>query len=64
MISSTRYIAAALPIKPILEVFSRRCGVSDMTDAGIAIINFLFKGCGASHRLSLSAFSLKVTNGI
>jgi hypothetical protein len=40
MISSTLKIAAALPIKPIFEVFSRKCGVSEITDAGIAIANF------------------------
>lgn len=40
MISSTLKIAAALPIKPIFEVFSRKCGVSETTDAGIAMHNF------------------------
>jgi hypothetical protein len=33
-------MAAALPIKPIFEVFSRKCGVSETTDAGIAIAMF------------------------
>jgi hypothetical protein len=42
MISSTLKIAAALPIKPIFEVFSRKCGVSEITDAGIAIASFFF----------------------
>lgn len=41
MISSTLKIAAALPIKPIFEVFSRKCGVSETTEAGIAIQSFL-----------------------
>jgi hypothetical protein len=50
MISSTLKIAAALPIKPIFEVFSRKCGVSEITDAGIAIVSFflsmaLFASC-------------------
>jgi hypothetical protein len=39
MISLTRKIAAARPIWPILAVFSRRCGVSAMTEAGMAIAN-------------------------
>jgi hypothetical protein len=43
-ISSIRKMAAALPMKPILEVFSRRCGVSETTEAGMAIeIFFLLK---------------------
>ena len=33
-------MAAARPIKPIFEVFSRRCGVSEIVDAGIAIVSF------------------------
>ena len=37
---STRNIAAARPIKPIFAVFSRRCGVSEIADAGIAIARF------------------------
>jgi len=40
MISSTLKIAAALQIKPIFEVFSRKCGVSEITDAGMAIASF------------------------
>jgi hypothetical protein len=40
MISSILKIAAALPINPIFEVFSRKCGVSEITDAGIAIASF------------------------
>ena len=39
MISFTLKIAADLAIKPILEVFSRKCGVSDIIDAGIAIVS-------------------------
>jgi hypothetical protein len=39
IISFTRKIAAARPIKPILAVFSRKCGVSAMIDAGIAMAN-------------------------
>jgi hypothetical protein len=39
MISFTLKIAAARPIKPILEVFSLKCGVSDIIDAGIATVN-------------------------
>jgi hypothetical protein len=43
-------MAAALPIKPILEVFSRKWGVSDTMEPGIAIqslflvkaVSFLF----------------------
>ena len=35
-------MAAVLPIKPIFEVFSRRCGVSEMTDAGMAIVSLFF----------------------
>jgi hypothetical protein len=27
---------------PIFEVFSRKCGVSEITDAGIAIASFFF----------------------
>ena len=46
MISLTLKIAAALPINPIFAVFSLRCGVSAITDAGIAI-----------ETLSLSVFS-------
>jgi hypothetical protein len=30
-------IAAALPTSPTFEVFSRKCGVSEMNDAGTAI---------------------------
>ena len=41
MISSTLKIAAALPITPIFEVFSRKCGVSETTEAGIAMQSFL-----------------------
>jgi hypothetical protein len=41
MTSSTLKIAAALPTKPIFEVFSRKCGVSAMKDAGIATVNLL-----------------------
>ena len=37
MIPSTLNLAAARPIKPTFEVFSRRCGVSETTDAGIAM---------------------------
>jgi hypothetical protein len=40
MISPILKIAAALPIKPVFEVFSRKCGVSETTEAGIAIENF------------------------
>ena len=40
MISETLKMAAARPIKPIFDVFSRRCGVSETTDAGIAIDSF------------------------
>ena len=48
MISSILKMAAVLPIKPIFEVFSRRCGVSEMTDAGMAIVSlFFFMGAGA-----------------
>jgi hypothetical protein len=34
-------MAAARAIKPILEVFSRKCGVSEITDAGMAIDKLL-----------------------
>lgn len=40
MISSTLKMAAARPIRPIFAVFSLRCGVSEIVDAGIAIANF------------------------
>lgn len=40
IISFMRKMAAALAIKPIFEVFSRRCGVSEITDAGIAMESF------------------------
>jgi hypothetical protein len=40
MISSTLKIAAARPIKPTFAVFSRRCGVSETVDAGMAIASF------------------------
>lgn len=40
MISSTLKMAAALPMSPTLAVFSRRCGVSEMRDAGTAIMIF------------------------
>jgi hypothetical protein len=53
MISLTLKIAAALPIKPTFEVFSRKCGVSEMTDAGIATANFLANLCFAPRRKSL-----------
>src|SRR5512136_1671078 len=42
MISFTLKMAAALPINPIFEVFSRRCGMSDITEAGTAITNLFF----------------------
>ena len=41
MISFIRKIAAVRAINPIFEVFSLRCGVSDMMDAGIAIFRFV-----------------------
>jgi glucose/mannose-6-phosphate isomerase len=41
MIWSILKMAAVLPINPIFEVFSRRCGVSEMTDGGMAIACFL-----------------------
>jgi hypothetical protein len=54
MISLTLKIAAALPIKPTFEVFSRKCGVSEMTDAGIATANFFLANlCFAPRRKSL-----------
>lgn len=37
MISLMRNMAAALPMSPIFAVFSRRCGVSEATEAGMAI---------------------------
>jgi hypothetical protein len=40
MISLTLKIAATLPINPIFDVFSRRCGVSEITDTGTAIASF------------------------
>lgn len=40
MISSTLKIAADLPIDPIFAVFSRKCGVSEIVDAGMAIVSF------------------------
>jgi hypothetical protein len=33
-------MAAALPISPISKVFSRRWGISEITEAGIAITSF------------------------
>jgi hypothetical protein len=42
MISPILKIAAALPIKPIFEVFSRKWGVSETTEAGIAMESFFF----------------------
>jgi hypothetical protein len=51
MISSTLKIAAALPIKPILDVFSRKCGTSETTEAGIAMESFL--PCKSVFRLTL-----------
>ena len=42
MISSILKMAAVLPIKPIFEVFSRRWGVSEMTEVGMAIACFVF----------------------
>jgi hypothetical protein len=47
MISSTLKIAAALPIRPIFEVFSRKCGVSETTDAGIAMQSFFLSKLAA-----------------
>ena len=41
MISSILKMATTLPINPIFEVFSRRCGVSEMTDVGMAIDFFV-----------------------
>jgi hypothetical protein len=35
-------MAAALPITPILAVFSRRCGVSNTVEAGIATVIWAF----------------------
>jgi hypothetical protein len=35
-------MAAALPTKPIFEVFSRKCGVSETMEAGIAMHSFFF----------------------
>ena len=62
MISFTLKIAAALPTNPTFEVFSRRCGVSEITDAGIAITNFFFFVIALSF--VVPAFSLKVKNSI
>jgi hypothetical protein len=45
MISSTLKMAAARPIKPIFEVFSRRCGVSETTEAGIAMEILFSRNC-------------------
>ena len=50
MISSMLKMAAALPIWPIFEVFSRRWGVSEMTDVGMAIDFFFFSMFCASFR--------------
>ena len=40
MISLTRNIAAALPIKPISNVFSRIWGMSEIIETGIAMTIF------------------------
>jgi hypothetical protein len=66
MISSTLKIAAALPMKPIFDVFSRKCGVSEITDAGIAIDSFLLSiiVLSLSAWLTLSALCLKVGDEI
>ena len=63
IISSILKIAAVLPIKPIFEVFSRRCGISEITDVGIAMVSFFFSmGDSAFLRRVFYgyAFSLKV----
>jgi hypothetical protein len=41
MISLTLKMAAERAMEPILAVFSRQWGVSEMTDAGMAIESFL-----------------------
>jgi hypothetical protein len=51
MISFTLKIAAALPIKPIFVVFSRKCGVSEATEAGMAIEIFFLSNCLLSQQL-------------
>src|SRR4030067_1717760 len=62
-ISSTRKIAAARPIKPTLVVFSGKCGVSEMTDAGIAMTSLFLSNSNFSllaHVCSFApTFSLK-----
>jgi len=54
MIWFTRKIAAARATNPILEVFSLRCGVSAMMDAGIAMdsLVMLFSLCVVLKRLN------------
>jgi hypothetical protein len=51
-------MAAALPIKPILAVFSLRCGVSEMIDAGI-VIEILFLVIFCASGVDSTALSLK-----
>lgn len=62
MISSTLKMAAVLPINPIFEVFSRRCGVSEITDVGMAIARFFLSMflCSFRGKSLFIAFSLKV----
>ena len=62
MISSTLKMAAILPINPIFEVFSRRCGVSEITDVGMAIACFFFSMflCSFRGKNLCIALSLKV----
>lgn len=61
MISLTLKIAAVLPINPTREVFSRKCGISETIDAGIAMESlFLIKPASpTSFRLLFADKSLK-----
>jgi len=53
IISSIWKIAAARPTSPILKVFSRKCGVSEKKEAGMAIETSCVRRIGAD-------FSFKV----
>ena len=61
MISFILKMAAALPVSPIFAVFSLRCGVSEMIDAGMAILMILFDiFVEPASCLLVAAFSLNV----
>lgn len=61
MIWSILKMAALLPISPIFEVFSRRCGVSAMTDVGMAIVCFLLSMflCSSCGKIFADCVELK-----